>query len=94
MHINIHAYGAYSMVQKYKLCIYTQILIKPKTGHQHTKQWKYLTQTGTINTLQIRRPKEVTSELRRTSYKHTLWKLMYTIQDEHTLSSINSKNIR
>ena len=40
MHTNIYAYGTYSMVQKYKLCIYTQILIKPKTctGHHHTKQ--------------------------------------------------------
>ena len=50
--------------------------------------------SNTINTLQIQRPKEVASELRRTSYKHTLWKLMYTIQDEHMLSSMDSKNVR
>ena len=31
--------------------------------------------------MQIQTPKEVASELRRTSYRHTLWKLMYTIQD-------------
>ena len=50
--------------------------------------------SNTINTLQIQRPKEVASKLRETSYKHILWKLMYAIQDEHMLSSMDSKNIR
>ena len=74
-------------VQKYKLCIYTQILINSKQVTSTKSNEKYLTQTNTINTLQIRKPKAVTSEQRRTSYKHTLWKLVYTIQDEHMLSS-------
>ena len=43
--------------------------------------------------MQIQKPKEVASELRRTSYKHTLWKLMYTIQDEHMLTSMDSKTL-
>ena len=38
MHTNIHENSIYNMVHKYKLCIYTEILIQPKTGHQHTKQ--------------------------------------------------------
>ena len=94
MHTNIHENSTYSMVHKYKLCVYTEILIEPKTGHQHTKQWKLLTQINTINTLQIWKPKEVASELKWTSYKHTLWKLIYTIQDEHMLSSMDSRNVR
>ena len=32
----------------------------------------------------MQRPKEVASELRRISYKHTLWKLMYIIQEMNT----------
>ena len=72
---------------------YTHKSSKQVTSTQSNKNIK-LKQTNTINTLQIQRPKEIASELRRTSYKHTLWKLMYTIQDEHMLSSMDSKNIR
>ena len=36
-----------------KLCEYTQILIKSKTGHQYTKQWNcMLSSMGNIKTLQ------------------------------------------
>ena len=60
-------------------------LLNTDARHQHTKQWKHLTETkNTINTLQMQRPKEVASELRRTSYKHTLWKLTYIIQEMNT----------
>ena len=42
--------------------------------------------------MQMQRPKEVASELRRTSYKHTLWKRMYTIQDEHVVINGQQKH--
>ena len=62
-----------------------QILIKPKTGHQHTKQWKHLTETNKYNKHPANtKTKRSCQWAKQTLYKHTLQKLAYTIQEINT----------